>query len=418
LRLFTELAMKVEIITIGNELLCGQISDTNAAFLGQKLGEMGLHPEWRTTVGDNPKRIGEALILALERAELILLTGGLGATEDDVTSSAVAQALGRHLVLDERVLREIQGRQSARGQTSLTSQQSLALIPQGAKPLHNPRGVAPGLKLKANEKLIYVLPGVPDEMRAIFEQEVAPALRELGTEGVIQRRRFRTAGIGESALSNKLRGVSRGKLSLAYLARPWHVDLWLTARGANAQEAKSLLSLGTRQIEERLEDHIYGVDDDTLERVVAALLLMKGMTIAVAESCTGGLLADRLTDVPGSSAYFERGVVAYSNQAKRQILKVPLQILKRFGAVSQETAVAMAQGIRKISGTDIGLSTTGIAGPTGATAEKPVGLTFVGLAHKEDSFAQRFLFGQDRRANKECSALAALNLVRQHLLKL
>lgn len=410
--------MKVEIITIGNELLCGQIGDANAAFLGQRLEQMGLHPEWRTTVGDHPKRIGEALILALERAELILLTGGLGPTEDDVTRGAVAQALGRHLVLDERALRGIQERQSAQGQKSLASQQSLALIPQGAKALPNPRGVAPGLKLKANEKLIYVLPGVPGEMQAIFEQEVVPDLKEVATEGVVQRRRFRTVGIGEAALSNKLRGVSRKRLSLAYLARPCLVDLWLTARGSHAQEAKSLLALGTRQIEERLEDQIYGVDDDTLERVVAALLLMRGLTIAVAESCTGGLLADRLTDVPGSSAYFERGVVAYSNKAKRQILKVPVRILNRFGAVSQETAVAMAEGIRKISGTDIGLSTTGIAGPTGATAEKPVGLTFVGLAHGENSWAHRFNFGQDRRANKECSMLAALNLVRQHLLKL
>lgn len=410
--------MKVEIITIGDELLSGHIVDTNGAFLGQKLGEMDLAPHWRTTVGDDPEVIEQALTLALGRAELILLTGGLGPTEDDVTRSAVAQALRRRLVLDDRALESIRERLEGRGEKMLSGQQSLALLPQGAKVLPNPRGTAPGLMLKTDDKLIYLLPGVPQEMRAIFQEQVAPALKELSTKGAVQRRRLRTVGIGETDLSNRLKGISGKGLSLAYLPRPWSVDLWLTARAASAQEAELLLSRATRQIEERLEDLVYGVDEDTMERVVAALLVMKGATIAVAESCTGGLLADRLTDVPGSSAYFERGVVAYSNQAKREVLKVPKRTLDRFGAVSRETAVAMAQGVRKISGTDLGLSTTGIAGPTGATADKPVGLAFVGLAHEEDAFANRFLFGQDRRTNKECCVLAALDLTRRHLLKL
>lgn len=410
--------MKVEIITIGDELLWGQTADTNAAFLGRRLAELGLAPQWRTTVGDDPGRIVQALTLALKRADLILMTGGLGPTEDDVTRSALAQALGRRLVLKERVLRDIQERLGRRGQRMLSGQQSLALLPQGAKILDNPQGAAPGLMLEADDKPIYVLPGVPQEMRAIFEQEVAPALREVSAERFVRRRRLGTAGIDESALCEKLRGVSRKGVRLTYLPQLWGVDLWLTARADSSQEAEALLSRVTRRIEERLEDHLYGVDEDTMERVVAALMIMKRATIAVAESCTGGLLADRLTDVPGSSAYFERGVVAYSNQAKREILKVHKRILDRFGAVSQETAVAMAEGVRKISGTDLGLSTTGIAGPTGATAEKPVGLAFVGLAHREGSFARRFLFGQDRRVNKECCVQAALNLVRQHLLKL
>ncbi len=413
-----EQPMKVEIITIGDELLWGQVADTNAVFLGRRLTQMDLQPQWRTTVGDNPESIGQALILALKRARLILITGGLGPTVDDVTRSALAQALGRRLVLDEQALQDIRERLQSRGHRMLSSQQSLALLPQGAKTLDNPQGTAPGLKLEVDSRLIYILPGVPQEMQAIFEQEVAPALRKISTERVIRRRRLRTVDIGESALSEKLRGVARKGIRLSYLPQSWGVDLWLTAHSVNAREAEIFLSRATRQIEERLEDQLYGVGEDTMERVVATLLIMRRATIAVAESCTGGALADRLTDVPGSSACFERGIVAYSNRAKREILKVHKRILDRFGAVSQETAVAMAEGVRKISGTDIGLSTTGIAGPTGATANKPVGLAFVGLAHQDGSFARRFLFGQDRLVNKECCVQAALNIARQYLLKL
>jgi nicotinamide-nucleotide amidase len=410
--------MMVEIITIGDELLLGHTADTNAAFLGRRLVEMGLEPLWRTTVGDDPKRIGQALSLALKRADLILITGGLGPTEDDVTRSALAQALGRQLILEERVLQGIRERLKKRGQRLHGMLESLALLPQGAKVLDNPVGAAPGLRLEKNGKYIYVLPGVPQEMRAIFEQHIALTLGAIATERVVRRRRLRTVGIGESALSERLRKISREGIRLAYLPQPCNVDLWLTARATNAKEAQALLSRATQQIEERLEDQIYGVDNDTMERVVAALLIMRRVTIALAESCTGGLLADRLTNVPGSSAYFERGVVAYSNRAKKEILKVPQRILDRHGAVSQKVAVAMAEGVRKISGTDLGLSITGIAGPAGATAEKPIGLAFVGLAHREGSCAERFLFGQDRRTNKECCVMAALNVVRRHLLKL
>jgi nicotinamide-nucleotide amidase len=410
--------MKVEIITIGDELLWGQTADHNAAFLGRRLVEMGLAPEWVTTVGDNPQAIKQALTLALTRAGLILITGGLGPTEDDVTRRAVGQALGRHLVLEEGVLEDIRARLERRGQKIAVGQQSLALLPQGAKVLNNPQGLAPGLMLKADHTLIFILPGVPREMRAIFEETVKPSLREISTEGGIRQRRLRTVGIGESALQERLQGTFVEGIKVAYVPGPWSVDLWLTAHSTSTQAAETLLAQGTRRMEERLEGLVYGVDQDTMERVVAALLIMRGSTIAVAESCTGGLVANRLTDVPGSSAYFERGIIAYSNQAKREVLKVPKRTLDRFGAVSRETATAMAEGVRKISGTNLGLSTTGIAGPTGATVEKPVGLAFIGLAHRGGSFAHRFLFGQDRRANKECCLMAALNLVRQYLLRL
>ena len=409
--------MKVEIITIGDELLWGQIADTNAVYLGRRLAQLGLKPQWLSTVGDRPDRIAQVLSLALHRADLILMTGGLGPTEDDVTRKALAQALGRRLVLDERVLKDLRDRVKTRGGTMHTGDQAIALLPQVAKILKNPKGQAPGLLLEIEEKVIYALPGVPLEMQAIFEQEVTPLLERIPAEKAL-RRRLRTVGIGESAIEDRLRGLSLKDISLAYLPRPWAVDLWLTARPTTFGEAEALLLRASGEIEKRLEDHVYGFDDDTLERVVATLMIMRGLTIAVSESCTGGSLASRLTDVPGSSAYFERGVVAYSNEAKRQLLKVHQRTLTRFGAVSEETAVAMAEGVRKISGTSLGLSTTGIAGPSGATAEKPVGLTFIGLAHEGNASAKRFLFGRDRKTNKECCVRAALDTVRRHLINL
>ncbi len=408
--------MKVEIITIGNELLWGEKADSNAAFLARKLSEIGLRPRWLTTVGDDPGNIGVALTQALKRSRLILMTGGLGPTHDDVTRRAVAQALGRNLILDERILEDIRGWLQRRGRKLAASQQSLALVPQGAKVLPNSQGLAPGLLLKTEDKLIFLLPGVPREMEALFREAVLPALAEFTPTTVAPQRRLRTVGIAESQLQERLRGVSPEGITLSFLPHMGGVDLLLTAQSTADQEAEVLISRATRQIEGRLGDLIYGLDDDTLERVVAALLIMKRNAIAVAESCTGGLLADRLTDVPGSSAYFERGVVAYSNQAKRELLKVPKRILDRFGAVSQETAVAMAEGIRRVSGADLGLSTTGIAGPGGATDEKPMGLAFIGLAHREGTLVQRFLFGGDRRANKECCVLAALDMARKYLL--
>ena len=409
--------MKVEIITIGDELLWGQIADTNAVYLGRRLAQLGLRPQWLSTVGDRPDRIAQVLSLALHRADLILMTGGLGPTEDDVTRKALAQALGRRLVLDERVLKDLRDRVKTRGGTMHTGDQAIALLPQGAKILKNPKGQAPGLLLETEEKVIYALPGVPLEMQAIFEHEVTPLLEGIPAEKAL-RRRLRTVGIGESAIEDRLRDLSLKDISLAYLPRPWGVDLWLTARPTTIGEAEALLLRASGEIEKRLEDHVYGFDDDTLERVVATLMIMRGLTIAVSESCTGGSLASRLTDVPGSSAYFERGVVAYSNEAKRQLLKVHQRTLTRFGAVSAETAVAMAEGVRKISGTSLGLSTTGIAGPSGATAEKPVGLTFIGLAHEGNTSAKRFLFGNDRKTNKECCVRAALDIVRRHLINL
>jgi nicotinamide-nucleotide amidase len=408
--------MKVEIITIGGELLWGETADTNAVYLGRRLIQLGLPPKWITTVGDDPESIREALIQAARRAGLVLVTGGLGTTPDDRTRGALGLALGRPLILDQDLLGDIRERLARRGRRMTSAQERLALIPKGAKILPDAPGLAPGLLLELDDSSIYCLPGVPREMETVFETQVAPVLEKLVTRRTIFRKRLRTVGISETAIVEKLHGLRLRDVAISYLPGPWSVDIWLTVRAPLAREAEDLLARADQQVQDRLQDHIYGVDDDTLERVAAALLIMKGATIAVAESCTGGLLASRLTDVPGSSACFERGVVAYSDEAKRQILKVPKSTLARHGAISGETATAMAEGIRRASGAQLGLSTTGIAGPAGATVEKPVGLTFIGLAHAETSLAEKFLFGQDRLTNKESAVQAALNMVRLHLL--
>jgi len=409
--------MKVEIITVGDELLWGQTADENASFLSRRLVQLGLPPRWQTTVGDDPENIKEGLLTAGGRADVVLVTGGLGATDDDRTRSALAQALRQPLILDESLWSDIKGRMDAHGWATRSAHQRLALIPRSSRPLPNPVGLAPGLFLKAGEISFYVLPGVPAEMRAIFEEQIVPVLEKLPSERIIRRRCLRTVGAGETQIAETIHTLSLRRVAVSYLPHPCGVDLWLTARADRAREAEDLLSQASRRIEEALEEQIYGTDDDTLERVTAALLVMKKLTIATAESCTGGLLADRLTDVPGSSAYFMHGVVAYSNEAKQRILKVPKRTLNRHGAVSAEVAAAMAAGAVRISQADIGLSTTGIAGPSGGTEDKPVGLVYIGMAHGERSFACRFRFGNDRAMNKECAVRTALNLVRRYLLK-
>jgi nicotinamide-nucleotide amidase len=409
--------MKVEIITVGDELLWGQRADDNAAFLSRRLLQLGLPPRWQTTVGDDPGSIGEGLLTAAARADMILITGGLGPTDDDRTRSAVAQALGQPLVLDESLWEDIRRRLDSHGWATRSAHQRLALVPRGGRPLPNTVGLAPGLFLRTEGAVLYALPGVPAEMRAIFEEQIVPALESRPADTVIRRRCLRTVGAGETQIAEAIRALSLRQVTVSYLPGPCGVDLWLTARASLARESDDRLARASRRIEEALEDHIDGTDDDTLERVTAALLVMKKLTIATAESCTGGLLADRLTDVPGSSVYFTHGVVAYSNESKRRILKVPKRTLDRHGAVSPEVAAAMAAGAVRLEGADIGLSTTGIAGPSGGTEDKPVGLVYIGMVHEEHSETHRFRFGSDRAMNKECAVRTALNLVRRYLLE-
>ncbi len=404
-----------ELVAIGDELLAGHIVNSNGQFLARALRSVGVVTQWMTTVGDDQERIEEALRQALGRAGVVVITGGLGPTPDDVTREVVAKLLAVPLVADAEALAAMRARFAARGLAMSKNNERQAQIPQGATILRNPSGTAPGFMFSWEGCQAFVLPGVPAEMRAMVEQEVLPRLRQLAAEWSVQERVLRTTGIPESTLAERLAQLSVPEgVQVAYQAGTQGVDVRLTAQGPDPEACQRALEEVAAEVRQRVGEFIYGADSCRLEEAVGTLLRTAGKTIAVAESCTGGLVAHRLTNVSGSSAYFERGVVVYSNRAKQELLGVPEELLARHGAVSPEVAVAMAEGIRRVAKTDLGLSTTGIAGPTGGTPTKPVGLVYIGFSDGTQSVCKRCLFPFDRLTNKERAATAALDMVRRH----
>jgi len=411
--------MKAEIISIGDELLYGEIIDTNSAFIAEKLTDEGIEVVFCTSAGDDINKIAEVFDTALSRADVIIATGGLGPTSDDLTKKTIVKTFKRSLVFHEEILKEIEKSFEKRGKAMPKINQNQALIPQGAKPLANLWGVAPGIFIEEEGKLFFALPGVPLEMKWMLENEVLPILRSKKPEGFIIRKTLKTTGIAESVIYEKIEGLinPKGEVKIAFLPSYLGVDMRLTADLKQKSEAAAKIAELEQKIRDILGTYIYGIDDQTLEEAVGKLLSDKGKTIAVAESCTGGLIGAKFTNTSGSSKYFERGVVTYSNQAKIELLGIPKEIIDKYGAVSEQTAILMAEGVRKLAKTDYGLSSTGIAGPTGGTPEKPVGLVYIGFACENDSFAQKFRFGGDRITNRERAAQAALNIVRLFLIQ-
>ena len=409
--------LSAEIITIGDELLYGSIVDSNAAHMGQCLTELGILPVWSTTVGDDRDHIRNALKVGISRADVILVTGGLGPTHDDITKDVIAEVVGKRLIFHRDLLDQIEAMFTQRGIDMPESNRVQAFVPEGATVLYNPIGTAPGFMISSGRAAIFVMPGVPREMVMMMAEQVTPILQERAGGQVILHRMIRTSGIGESNLMEYVGGAiaATSDVKVASLPQATGVMLRLTAHAPALAEAKMRIASLETEIFDRAAAFIYGTDDDTMEQVVARLLSERKTTIAVAESCTGGLIADRLTDVSGSSGYFERGMVTYSNEAKIEHLGVPEETIRVHGAVSRETAAAMAEGIRRISKATFGLSTTGVAGPTGGTETKPVGMVCIGLAHEDGVITREFRFGTDRRNNKMRSMLAALNMVRLFL---
>ncbi|OGC77408.1 MAG: competence/damage-inducible protein A, partial [candidate division Zixibacteria bacterium RBG_16_40_9] len=359
--------MKAEIIIIGDEILYGQTVDTNSAFIAEKLGELGIEISYKTSVADDVKTIVEAIHLAQSRVNLIISTGGLGPTSDDLTLKGIAKAFKRNLIFHPEILKKIEERFKARGLEMPKINQNQALLPQGAKALENQLGSAPGILIEEDKKIFIALPGVPKEMKAMLEQEVIPLLKTKVGKTKIVHRKIRTTGIIESKLYEKIQDLLKDlkEIKVAFLPSYQGVDLRLTANLKTSSKSKDAITQLEEKIKERIGEFIYGYDEQTLEEVVGKILKENGKTLSVAESCTGGLVLAKITNISGSSEYFERGVVSYSNQAKMEILGVPKELLDKSGAVSPEVALAMAKGIRQISKTDLGLSVTGIAGPTG-----------------------------------------------------
>jgi len=410
--------MRAEITSIGTELLLGQIVDTNAAWLAAKLAGIGVGVYFKSTVGDNLERIQGVLRLALERADAVICTGGLGPTGDDLTTEAIAAVTGRPLMLHEPSWEHIQRLFRHRNLQLQESHRKQAMLPEGAIPMPNPVGSAAGYILEFDGKLIAAMPGVPSEMTAMAEQSLFPYLAgKAGNGAVIKSRVLKFTGIGESGVEERTRDLFAActNPTIAYLAKSGEAHLRITARADSPEHAEALIADTEREVLARLPEAYFGADEETLEAAVGRLLRERGLTLAAAESCTGGLLGDRITDVPGSSDYFQGGVISYSNQAKVDLLGVPEALLAEHGAVSEPVALAMARGARERLHADIGLGITGIAGPGGGTPEKPVGLVYLALDDRGETAVQRLQSGGSRREIKWRSTQAALTMLWRRL---
>ncbi len=412
--------MRAEIITIGDELLIGQVINTNASYIGKKLSEIGISVERIVSVGDDEEEIIRELRNAFDNFDIVILTGGLGPTHDDVTKSAICKFFNTGLIFNEDVLNQVREFLAKRGRTELNeANKSQAFVPEKAKIINNYWGTAPGFLFEEDGKIVIVMPGVPKEMQGMMDKFVINYLSQKSEGNVIKQKVLKTTGIPEAYLYEKLKEKVEEIekfCKVAFLPSAIGVKIRITVKAENKEKADELINEAERKIREEVDKYIYGVDDEEIEEVVGKLLTERKLKISIAESCTGGLICDRITNVPGSSKYFERGVVAYSNEAKIQVLGVSEELIRKYGAVSREVAEAMAEGVRKISGADIGISTTGIAGPTGGTPQKPVGLVWIGYSDKDETFAKEFRFGDDRLENKQRTAQMALEILRRKLL--
>jgi nicotinamide-nucleotide amidase len=412
--------VKAEILTIGDELLRGEIVDTNKSFLSDRLLRFDVETRFHSSVCDDPADMTDAFRRAAERADVVLVSGGLGPTRDDITLEVLARSFGRELRRHEPSLAAIRAFFAGLGREMSPSNEKQAFLPDGAEALPNPVGTAPGCMLEVGRSVFFCLPGVPRELVRMMDAEVLPRLtarlRPAGA-GVMRAVLLRTFGMGESTLEDELKDLAREE-GVALGFRTAFPDNFLrpVARAASEAEAKARLERVCDSIQARLGPLVYGRDDETLELVLGRLLAQRKLTLAVAESCTGGLLAQRISAVPGASRYFRGGVVAYANEAKRDLLGVQGPLLAAHGAVSAPVARAMAEGARSRFGADLAVSTTGISGPDGGTAEKPVGLVFVGFADASGSDAYEFLFPFDRERHRLVTSQVALDWVRRALL--
>jgi nicotinamide-nucleotide amidase len=409
--------MTAEILTIGDELLIGQVINTNQAYIAEQLNLINIRVARMTSVGDEMDEILQAFRSAWEGYDVVVVTGGLGPTHDDITKKAVCKFFDSDLVSSDQVRRHIQELWKRRNMQWTQSSEEQTMVPRKAELIENPVGTAAGFLFKEGLKRFIVLPGVPYEMKEMIDRSVIPLLSPLAGGLTIRHRTLRTTGIPESVLAERLGDIEAllQGAKLAFLPAPTGVRLRITVLDANPQLAEQRVREVEERIRTRAAKFIYGAEKEELEEVLGRILTDQKLTIAVAESCTGGCILDKLTNVSGSSAYLDRGLVTYSNRSKIELLGVPEDLLTTHGAVSKEVAEAMAGGVRRIAGTDIGLSTTGIAGPTGGTEEKPVGLVWIGFASGREIVAARHQFGGSRALIKERASQAALEMVRRKL---
>jgi nicotinamide-nucleotide amidase len=410
--------LKAEIVAIGSELLTPHRTDTNSLWLTARLNSVGIAVCLKTIVGDDEPRLEEAIRDALARSEVIVLTGGLGPTEDDITRKVFSRVTGRQLTLNYDVLEQIRKRITSRGYQMTPNNERQALVPRGATVLPNPNGTAPGLKANENGKLVVLLPGPPRENQPMFDRHIMPDLEKMSRGVRISRRTLKVNGIGESQLDDMIASIygQYSNPTTTILFTDSEIEIHLAATAETAARAEALVSELTEKLEEKLGERVYTTTGESLEAVLGNGLRLRRLTLATAESCTGGLVAQRITAVPGASDYFAGGAVTYTNQAKAQWLGVSGELIDRLGPVSGEVAEAMARGIRKIAGSSIGISVTGIAGPDGGTEAVPVGTVYVGLADEAGSSNKRLILAGDRHLIRSRAATAAMELARRRYL--
>lgn len=412
--------MKASIVCIGDELLIGQVINTNAAYIAQKLNSVGIMIRNVLTVGDDESQILDAFKNSFDNFDITVVTGGLGPTHDDITRGTLCTFFHTDLVKDDATLTNITSIMQKRNIPWTPAAEDQSMVPRGCTVIPNKHGTAPGMMFEKKDKYLIAMPGVPYEMESMVDDFIVPYFQKKIVGQIVRHRTLKTTGIPESFLATRLGNLDEflQGAKLAFLPMPGGVRLRITAVGRDAAKVDETIFAVERKIRAKAAKYIYGVDDEQLEEIAGRLLTERKLTIAVAESCTGGLIANRITNVPGSSNYFERSVVTYSDESKIEILGIPESLIKQHGTVSKEVAEAMAAGIRRIAKTDIGISTTGIAGPTGGTHEKPMGLVWIGYSDNKKTFALKFNFGDGRLRFKERASQAALELVRRKLLRI
>jgi len=410
--------LSAEIIAIGSELLAPDRTDTNSLWLTEKLNRIGIDVKLKTIVGDDDARLEEVIKDAVKRSRVVITTGGLGPTEDDITRKVVARALNRRLSLDEKVLTELRARFQSFGVTMPERNSRQAMVIDGSEILPNPNGTAPGLYLEQDKCAIALLPGPPREMKPMFENHVQARFESLSGDVRFARRVLRVSGMGESAVDEKIAPIYTQfeNPQTTILFNSSEIEIHLRAHARTEAEAEALLDHLSLKIEQALGNSVFSFRGETMEEVVGRRLAITGFTLSVAESCTGGLIAQRLTNVPGASRYFIEGVVTYSNQSKTRLLGVDKKLIKEFGAVSQQVARDMARGVRHKAKTDFGLAITGIAGPDGGSEEKPVGLVYIALADDAHTAHKRFVIPGDRELIRWRASQAALDMLRRRLI--
>lgn len=411
--------LRAEILAVGTELLMGQIANTNAQYISSKFPNVGVGVYYHSVVGDNPERLAQSLKLALERCDVVITTGGLGPTQDDLTKETIAEAFGRKLVLHEESLENIKAHFVKIGRKMAVTNEKQAYMPENSIILKNNNGTAPGCIIEDGNKVVVMLPGPPSEMKPMFDDFVLPFFKKK-TGFTIESKFLKVFGIGESEMESRIMDLvdKQTNPTIATYVKEGEVTIRLSAQVKEGEDAGKLMEPVIEEIRKKAGECLYSEDNETLDIVCANLLLERNVTLATAESCTGGLVSETLTNIPGISRIFMGGVVSYSNEAKMNFLGVKETTLQQYGAVSCETAAEMAEGIKARMKTDLGISITGIAGPDGGTPEKPVGLVYLGLATPSGTFTKELRLSGNRGRVRSISAYNAFDIIRRFLLGL